>query len=85
MSLYRVEISKKVMKSIEKLPRSYIPKIYTTITSLSKNPRPDGCKKLIGYSNYWRIRIGDYRIIYSIEDQIKIVKVRKVAGRKDAY
>jgi len=85
MSLYQVKVSRKVLKAVEKLPHSVIPKIHGKITSLSKEPRPVGCVKLKGYSNYWRVRVGNYRIIYSVEDQIRIVKIRKVSDRKDSY
>lgn len=56
------------------------------IDGLSSNPRPDGSKKLKGSDeNMWRIRIGDYRVIYIIEDEIKVINVRKVGNRKDIY
>jgi len=56
------------------------------IDALEENPRPSGCKKLKDATeNLWRIRVGDYRIIYVIADEVKIVDVRKVGHRKDIY
>lgn len=53
---------------------------------LSENPRPQGSKKLVGQNeNLWRVRVGDYRVIYLIEDKIKVVEVRKAGHRKDIY
>lgn len=74
-----------LLKKIEKLPKKVVTKIYSVIVSLESNPRPSGCKKLKSYDNFWRIRIGNFRVIYSIEDAIRIVKVRNVADRKDLY
>ncbi|MCL5991581.1 MAG: type II toxin-antitoxin system RelE/ParE family toxin [Bacteroidetes bacterium] len=53
--------------------------------ALKSEPRPAGCKKLIGFHNLWRIRIGDYRIIYSIDDSDKIIDISTIKHRKDAY
>jgi mRNA interferase RelE/StbE len=55
------------------------------IEKLADNPRPSGCKKLRGGANEWRIRIGDYRVVYTIEDNTKTVDVTRIAHRKEAY
>jgi mRNA interferase RelE/StbE len=55
------------------------------IEKLAENPRPSGCKKLKGGVNEWRIRIGDYRVIYAIEDNTKTVDVTRIAHRREAY
>jgi mRNA interferase RelE/StbE len=52
---------------------------------LVDNPRPAGCLKMSGYQNLWRIRVGVYRVIYSIEDQLSVVTVTKVAHRRESY
>jgi len=67
------------------LPVSVAFKVRATINRLSENPRPKGCKKLKGSDNDYRIRLGNYRIIYTIADYILIVTVIKIAHRKDAY
>jgi mRNA interferase RelE/StbE len=59
--------------------------VVKVIDSLAENPRPEGCAKLKGKGNIWRIIIGDYRIIYSIDDQIEIIEIYRVRHRKDAY
>lgn len=85
MSEYEVYFSKSAVKEIESLDTQIIPKIIKKIELLQNNPRPSGCIKLKGNSNLWRIRIGDYRIIYSIDDNSKIVDISAVLHRKDAY
>jgi len=63
-----------------------LPKIINSIDNLSENPRPEGSKKLRGSDeDLWRIRIGNYRVIYSIKDSIRIVNIRKLGHRKDIY
>lgn len=53
--------------------------------ALENDPRPSGCKKLKGEDNMWRIRSGIYRIIYTIEDNVLLVQVVRVAHRKESY
>lgn len=55
------------------------------ILALSDNPRPAGCKKLKGHKNIYRIRVGDWRVVYAIEDQSTVVTIIRVAQRKDVY
>jgi len=83
---YQIIIRKKAFKELEILPKKTTEKITQAIDSLSENPRPTGCKKLKGEEEYlWRIRVGDYRIIYSIEDSIKIIDIRRIGHRRDIY
>jgi len=70
---------------LHKLSSKTIEKIISVLKALEENPRPHGCKKLKGYKNLWRARIGDYRIIYAIEDVILLVDVREIGHRKDIY
>ncbi len=68
------------------LPHDAVVKISDSIQQLSENPRPVGCLKLKGSKeNLWRIRVGDYRIVYLIEDTIRIVNVRNIGNRKNVY
>jgi mRNA interferase RelE/StbE len=85
MKRYNVVFSKRAEKDIEKLPATVVEKIIPVIISLEENPRPAGCKKLKGYADLWRIRIGNYRILYAIEDKILLVDIREVGDRKDIY
>lgn len=83
---YAIRISKQALKELERLPEKEIRKISAAINNLSDNPRPSGCKKLKGEKEYlWRIRVGNYRIIYSIEEDVKIIDVRKIGDRKNIY
>lgn len=81
---YTVIITKTVQKTLSKLPDRVASKLETAMLSLEANPRPIGCKKLKGREAY-RIREGDYRIIYEIEDKILLVLVVDVGHRKNIY
>ena len=83
--MYRVIIDKRAKKEIDKIPILYAKKIALAIYDLEENPRPNGSKKLVGYDNTYRIRIGKYRVIYRIEDDILYVEVLKVGHRKAVY
>ena len=83
---YQVIFTKKVAKAIRQLNKKDIPRIIEKAESLEQDPRPEGSKKLSGTQvDFWRIRVGNYRIIYLIKDEIKIVKITKVGHRKDIY
>ncbi len=83
---YQVVFTKKVSKEIRQLNKKDIPLIVEKAASLEQDPRPDGSKKLSGIrEDFWRVRVGNYRIIYLIEDKIKVVKVTKVGHRKNIY
>jgi len=59
--------------------------VIAAIQGLARNPRPPGCRKLTGAENDWRIRAGDYRVIYAIADVIRVVRVHRVRHRREAY
>ncbi len=84
MEKYKIEIKRSAAKEIEKLPRQAIVLVLGRIRALADVPRPHDCKKLSGQEKY-RVRAGDYRILYSIEDAVLIVFVVKVGHRKDVY
>jgi len=81
---YTVFIERYAQKQILKLDKKSIPEIKTAIAGLTSNPRPYGYKKLKGEDAY-RIRIGDYRVIYEIDDSKIIVTVASVGHRKNVY
>jgi mRNA interferase RelE/StbE len=82
---YKVQILPSVIrKDLSKLPKGDVKKIMAKIQSLALNPRPAWSKKLSGREEY-RARQGNYRILYVIEETIKIVEVVKVRHRKDVY
>jgi mRNA interferase RelE/StbE len=81
---YRLDYLSAATRSIEKLPRSIQQRVMIRLEMLSDNPRPPGSVKLTGEDAY-RIRVGDYRIIYTIEDQRLIVLVIDVGHRREVY
>jgi len=84
MENYRIEIKKSAVKEIEKLPKSILKRIVNKIQALSTEPRPIGCKKLTADEKY-RLRVGDYRVLYRIEDNRVLVYIVKVGHRKKIY
>jgi len=85
MPAYEVLLSKAARRQLSTLPVFIHNKIIEDISALSSSPRPAGCKKLKGYKNAWRIRVGDYRVIYEIEDKILRILVIAIGHRKDIY
>ena len=86
MGVYRIRLKKSAAKEIDRLPdRQDRRRIVDCIEALAANPRPQGCEKLAGQTNRYRIRQGRYRIVYSIEDTILTVFIIRVADRKDVY
>jgi len=82
--MYRIIIERKATKEIESLPDEIIQRIIDTIKGLKSNPRPHDSKKLIGEVG-WRIRIRDYRILYIIDDNQKVITIYRVKHRKEVY
>jgi mRNA interferase RelE/StbE len=85
MALYKVEIKKSAFKELRSLNKKVIPNVWRHIKKLSKNPRPAGSVKLWSSKSNYRIRIGDYRVIYQIDDLPKTVTVYRIKHRKEAY
>ncbi len=81
---YEVFILRRAQKALANLPTQNYPRIRDLIGALASNPRPSGCKKLTGREG-WRIRSGDYRIVYEIDDRQSRVTVLDVGHRKDIY
>jgi len=84
MVAYTVQLTKNVEKDLDKLPDHIVYPILERIADLANNPRPKGCKKLKGRNGY-RIRQGNYRIIYEIFDNELVVVIIAVGHRKDIY
>ena len=81
---YEVFILRRAQKQLASLPKQNYPRIRDLVATLAANPRPSGCKKLTGREG-WRIRSGDYRVVYEIDDRLKRVTVMDVGHRKDIY
>jgi mRNA interferase RelE/StbE len=79
--LYRIEFKPSAARSLGKLPAQTRKRIAAKVNALAKNPRPPGVEKLSGAESLCRIRVGDYRIIYEIQDQVLLILVVKVGHR----
>jgi mRNA interferase RelE/StbE len=84
MEPYKIVFKKSVAKDLKKIPKKDVSKILKVIRSLATHPRPPQVKKLSGQERY-RMRQGNYRILYSIEDAQLIITVVKVGDRRDVY
>jgi mRNA interferase RelE/StbE len=82
---YSVTFARSARKELERLDEPHCSKVLSRIRGLSKNPRPDGCRKLQGAVDLWRIRIGEYRVVYRIEEGRRVVDVIVVRHRSTAY
>jgi mRNA interferase RelE/StbE len=82
---YHVEIARRAVKALAALPRQDQQRIRAAIDLLANDPRPPGCKKLAGDELAYRVRTGDYRIIYDIHDDRLVVQVVRVGHRRDVY
>ena len=85
MDSYSLEIKQSAQKELDSVDNGLFARIDRKILALVDNPRPGGCKKLKGYKNQWRIRVGDWRVVYVIDDTTKLVTVTRVAHRREIY
>jgi mRNA interferase RelE/StbE len=85
MPPYSIAFARSARKELEKLPRQIAARVLEKISALAVTPRPGGSLKLKGDENLWRIRIGDYRVIYEIDDAMRSIDVSIVRHRKDVY
>lgn len=83
--MYTVVLSSHVRKALGKLERSVQERIMVSLELLKEDPRPPKAVKLKGVDNAWRIRVGDYRIVYEVIDTELVVWVVRIADRKDVY
>jgi len=82
---YRITFARSARKELEALEASVVRRIVPEIEGLAKEPRPKGCRKLRGEKFLWRVRIGDYRVIYAIYDDRLLVDITGVRHRSKAY
>lgn len=85
MVAYDITFARSARKDLERLSRSLRERVFHRIELLATNPRPSGCKRLAGADDLWRIRIGDFRVIYSVDDAGRIVDISAVRHRAEAY
>jgi mRNA interferase RelE/StbE len=82
---YRVEFSTAAERQFKGLPRSVQARVTSRVDRLAEDPRPPGSKRLSGSQDLYRIRIGDYRVIYAIEHEVLLVLVLKIGHRREVY
>ncbi len=85
MATYRIEWKRSAEKELRKLSRDVIPRIIAAVADLSANPTPEGVRKLAGSESSYRIRVGDYRIVYSVFHDVLVVEIVRVGHRKEVY
>lgn len=85
MTAYRGEFTTAAAKEIRKLDPQIRRRILAGISELEREPRPPGVRKLAGYDNAWRVRVGDYRVLYEVIDDRVLVTIVRVAHRRDVY
>jgi mRNA interferase RelE/StbE len=85
MASYKIEVSRTAEKQIRKLPKPDRVRVLRAILGLATLPRPRGCRKLRGYEDVYRIRVGTFRVLYSIEEKRVLIIILKVGKRKDVY
>lgn len=83
--MYKVYFKKSAAKELSRLPIAVIKRIQKIVIQLEINPFPDNSRKLIGLEGLYRIRVGDYRVVYLVEKTVKIVTVTKVGHRREVY
>ena len=85
MSKHRVEIARRAVRSIARLPRREQHRVRAAIDLIAEEPRPPGCVALAGETSVYRVRVGDYRILYEVIDARLVVHVIRVGHRRDVY
>ena len=83
--MYRVLLERAAERDLKRLASAIHDRVIAAIQGLANNPRPPGCRKLVGGKNDWRIRVGDYRVVYEIADVIRVVRVNRVRHRREVY
>ena len=81
---YQIEFKPRAVKDLKDLPKSHYRRVLAKIEALQQNLAGD-VKKLTNFTPEYRLRVGDYRVLYEIEDQVRVVRVMRVRHRRDAY
>ena len=83
--MFRVLLERGAEKDLARLSSDIHDRVIAALRALATNQRPPGCRKLAGGKNDWRIRVGDYRVVYEIADEIRVVRVNRVRHRREIY
>jgi mRNA interferase RelE/StbE len=83
---YRIEFRPAALRDLKNLPRDIFDRVSRKISALAENPRPPGVEKLSGNEDdFYRIRVGDYRVLYKIEDKVLLIIIIRAKHRREAY
>ena len=85
MATYEVQISRTAERQLGRLDRTTRGRVAAAMFALAENPRPRGCRKLLGYDDVFRVRVGTYRLLYSVSDDAVVIVILKVGHRRDVY
>jgi mRNA interferase RelE/StbE len=85
MADYSISFARSARKELERISTDFAERILAKVEALAGNPRPVGVIKLHGQKNLWRMRVGDYRVVYSIDDFSKTIDVSVIRHRRDVY
>jgi mRNA interferase RelE/StbE len=85
MPEYTITFARSSRKELERLSAGIVSRVFPKIEALAQNPRPRGCRKLQGAEDLWRLRAGNYRVIYRISDDDQVVDIVAVRHRSEAY
>lgn len=85
MGSYNIKFKPSVEKDLQNLPREFVPRITERIERLTSDPFPAGCKKLTATERLYRLRVGDYRIIYEVDSKVGTITIFHVRHRREAY
>lgn len=85
MAIHEVQISRTAERQLARLERATQQRVAAAMRGLAEDPRPRGCRKLQGYEDVYRIRVGRYRLLYSVSDNTVVVVILKVGHRRNVY
>jgi len=85
VSVYRVEVARQAIQAIAKLPRKEQLRFRAAVGLLAYDPRPPGCVALVGEDSVYRVRVGDYRILYEVIDARLVIQVVRVGHQREVY
>ena len=85
MASYKIVWKHSARKELEKLPKAIIGKVVKAVEELSDTPYPKGVRKMVGVEQTFRLRVGDYRVVYNVFDDVLTIEIIRVKHRKDVY
>jgi mRNA interferase RelE/StbE len=83
--VFAVEIFPAALRALAALPRPVQERIRDRVEALAENPWPPGAKKLSGQKGHWRVRVGEYRVVYRVDTEVRIVLVSRIGHRREVY